>query len=329
MITNNTLVQLSLLLMLLPCMCVAAAPPASQPVIEKLGTIECDMVECTPVVFHGRIKLVEYVRDNYRHRPADAPKETYFRVVDLLSGEISPPLAVGYHLCSAIVENDTLYVFGVDKLGGESIGCFHSTDLTHWQNQTALHLPKWGIYNTSVCKADGRYVMAFEIDRPPDQAGVPFTIRFAESKDLAHWTLTPNDCVFAKDRYTACPSIRYLDGNQFYMVYLEEEPGPHYRPYIARSKDLIHWQVAKNSPVLTPSDDDRRLFTGAKFTDAEKHRLATADDINNSDVDFCQFEGKTLISYSWGNQLGIEHLALARYPGSLADLLRSPFGQAN
>lgn len=293
--------------------------------IQKLGTLECDMVESTPVVFHGRIKLVEYVRDNYQHRPADAPKETYFRVVDLNSGETSLPFAVGYHLCCAMVQGDALYVFGVDKWGGETIRSFRSIDLIHWQSDVALHLPGWGIYNTSVCKADGRYVMAIEIDRPADQTGVPFTMRFAESKDLSHWSLTADDCVFAKDRYTACPAIRYLEDGQFYMVYLEEEPGPHYRPYVARSSDLIHWQVARNSPVLTPSDDDRRHYPTAKFTDAEKHRLATAVDINNSDVDFCQFDGEVLITYSWGNQLGIEHLALAKYPASLTQFLQAPF----
>lgn len=319
-------IPLSLLLMFFPAAVFADGGLATtQPSIQKLGTIECDMVECTPVVFHGRIKLVEYVRDNYQHRPADAPKQTYFRVVDRDSGETSPPFAVGYHLCCAIVEGDALYVFGVNKWGGETIRSFRSTDLVHWTSEVALNLPNWGMYNTSVCKADGRYVMAIEIDRPPEEAGVPFTMRFAESKDLEHWSLAPGDRVFAKDRYTACPSIRYLSDGQFYMVYLEEEPGPHYRPYVARSKDLIHWEVAKNAPLLSPSDDDRRIAPIAKLTDAEKRRIATAVDINNSDVDFCELHGQCLISYSWGNQLGIEHLALATYPGTLEHLLRSPF----
>lgn len=293
--------------------------------IQKLGTIECDMAECTPVVFGGRIKLVEYVRENYQHRLASLSGKTYFRVVDLNSGDISPPFAVGYHLCCAMIAGDTLYVFGVSSWGAEAVHSFHSTDLVHWTNDIAINLPHWGVFNTSVCKAAGRYIMAIEIDRPPDEAGMPFTIRFAESKDLVHWLLTPRDCVFSKDRYTACPTIRYLEDGQFYVVYLEQEPGPRYRTYVARSRDLVHWEVAKNAPILSPSDDDRKLAPRAKFTETEKHRIATAVDINNSDVDFCEFQGRVLITYSWGNQQGIEHLALASYSGTVAQFLREPF----
>ena len=36
-------------------------------------------------------------------------------------------------------------------------------------------------------------------------------------------------------------------------------------------------------------------------------------DLNNSDVDFCEFRGKTIITYSWGNQQGTEFLAEAVY----------------
>jgi hypothetical protein len=293
--------------------------------IERLGTIECDMAECTPVVFGGRVKLVEYVRENYQHRLAGVSGKTYFRVVDLESGDVSLPFAVGFHLCCAMVEGDTLYVFGVSRWGAEAIQSIHSTDLVHWTSDVAITLPHWGVFNTSVCKADGRYVMAIEIDRPPEEAGVPFTIRFAESKDLVRWSLTPGDCVFAKDRYTACPTIRYLEDGQFYVVYLEQEPGPRYRTYVARSKNLVHWEVAKNSPILSPSDGDRKLAPRATFTDAEKHRIASAVDINNSDVDFCEFQGQVVITYSWGNQQGIEHLALASCAGSVSQFLREAF----
>ena len=37
-----------------------------KPLIKKLGTIDCDLVETTPVVFHGRLYRFEYVRANYK-----------------------------------------------------------------------------------------------------------------------------------------------------------------------------------------------------------------------------------------------------------------------
>jgi hypothetical protein len=46
-----------------------------------------------------------------------------------------------------------------------------------------------------------------------------------------------------------------------------------------------------------------------------KKRIAEAKDINNRDLDFCEFNGKTIITYSWGNQQGTEHLAQAEYEG--------------
>lgn len=54
--------------------------------------------------------------------------------------------------------------------------------------------------------------MALEIGGPPEEAGVRFTMRFAESEDLLAWRLMDRKRVFARDRYTACPALRYLDG---------------------------------------------------------------------------------------------------------------------
>jgi hypothetical protein len=44
----------------------SASAAAGAPVIKKLGTIDCDMVETTPVVFHGKLYRFEYVRENYK-----------------------------------------------------------------------------------------------------------------------------------------------------------------------------------------------------------------------------------------------------------------------
>ena len=75
---------------------------------------------------------------------------------------------------------------------------------------------------------------------------------------------------------------------------------------------------------MTFSDDDRRI-ANPKLPKALQERVATAKNINNSDVDLCEFEGKTILYYSWGNQQGVEHLAEAVYDGSLASFLRGFF----
>ena len=297
-------------------------PPKTkgEPQIRKLGTVDCDMVETTPVVFKRRLYRFEYVRDYYK---ANKTGKSYFRFVDVKTGEYTSPFAADYHLGSAHVEGDTMYVYGVNIWGGTEIGVFWSKDLKKWSSETALDLPGWGIFNNSVCKGKGRYVMAFEIDKPAEETGAPFTMRFAESPDLIHWKLTPPECVFAKDRYTACPAIRFLDG-LYYMIYLEARPGPTYEPHIVRSKDLVHWEASPLNPVFKHSFEDK-FIANPKLTAEERDRIAKAVDINNSDIDLCEFEGKTIIVYSWGNQQGIEHLAEAVYDGTLAEFLRSWF----
>ena len=288
--------------------------------VHKLGTIDCDLVEATPVVFHGRLYRFEYVRGGYKPNKTG---NSYFRFVDVKTGEPTPAFAAGYHLGSAYVEGDTAWAFGVDNWDGTRIQVFWSQDLKTWHDKPALELPGWGIFNTSVCRGRHGYVMAFEIGRPPEETGVAFTMRFAESDDLLNWRLTPSDHVYSKERYTACPAIRFLD-NWYYMIYLEACPGPTYEPRIVRSRNLVHWESSPLNPLMRFDDSDRRI-ANPKLTPEERARISKAENLNNSDVDLCEFEGKTIIIYSWGNQQGIEHLAEAEYPGTLAEFLQGYF----
>ena len=298
----------------------SAVGESARPVIRKLGTMDCDMVETTPVVFHDKLYRFEYVRDNYR---PNTTGKSCFRFIDEASGEATPAFAPGYHLGSAFVNGDTMYVYGVDTWKASKIHVFWSKDLTEWKDQTAIDLPGWGIFNNSVYKGKDAYVMAFEIDSPPEETGAPFTMRFSTSKDVLNWQLTPKECVYTKERYSACPALRFLDG-YYYMVYLEAYPGPSYAPHIVRSKDLIAWEPSPFNPIMKHSDDDKKI-ANPQLTQAQRDRIAKAVDLNNSDVDFCEFQGKTIITYSWGNQTGIEHLAEAVYEGSEADFLKGFF----
>jgi len=298
--------------------------PAGRPRIVKIGTVDCDMVETTPVVFQGRLYRFEYVRSNYwRNRTG----QSYFRFVDRETGRATPAFAQGYVFGSAFVDGDRVYVTGTSTEAGwtgQRVQMFASRDLRQWETWTALDLPGWGICNTSVCRADGEYVMMFEIHLPADQAGVPFTARFAKSRDLRHWELTPPECVYAKDRYTAPHCLRYLDG-WFYDFYLEAYNG--YETRVVRSRDLVHWEPGPLNPVLAASDTDRRL-ADPKLPARLRRRIAEAQDLNNSDIDFCEVNGRVLITYSWGNQLGVEHLAEAVFDGTEEQFLRAWFPEA-
>jgi hypothetical protein len=292
----------------------AAEPPVDQdgrPLIKKLGTIAVDIVENSPVVFHDKLYIFMGRHD--------------FHFVEHDTGRKTPSFTSGY-FGNAFVDGDTMYVTVASA--GPQVTMYTSKDLEHWQSQTALDLPGYKIYNTSICKAGDTYVMMFEIGEPREEAGHAFTARFATSKDLKHWAVTPPECNYAKDRYTAPHALRWLDG-YYYDFYLEAIRGEPYEShgyemYVVRSKDLIHWEKSPLNPVLRASDEDRRL-AAPDFSEEQRQRIATAKNLNNSDIDFCEYQGRVIIVYSWGNQTGVEHLAEAVYEGSVEDFLRGWF----
>lgn len=292
-----------------------------KPLIRKLGTVECDLVEATPLVFWDHLCRFEYVRSQYKHNPTG---DSYLQLVDHETGERSPAFGHGYHLASAYAEGETVWAFAVDIWDGEEIHVFWSEDLETWREQTALRLPGWGLFNTSVCKGPEGYVMAFEVGRAPLEIGARFTIFFAQSPDLKNWTMLSSDHVYALDRYTACPAIRYLSDGYYYMAYLEALPGPEYAMCLVRSRDLLAWELSPLNPMLEHSDEDK-LIANPALTVAERAHIAAAENRNNSDVDLCEFEGQTIITYAWGNQLGTEFLAEAVYDGTLDSFLQGFF----
>jgi len=303
-----------------------ARDSSGKPILRKLGTVDCDMVETTPVVFHGRLYRFEYVRDRY-YKP-NSTGASYFRFVDMETGAFTPAFARGYHLGSAHAQGDTMYVYGVPAWDGPSVQVFWSRDLEQWKERVALGTPGWGLFNTSVCQGQGgMFVMAVEIGRPPEEAGVPFTVRFALSADLLDWQLTPSDRVYSREKYTACPALRWFEP-WYYMIYLEAYPrspaGAEYKTHIVRSRDLVHWEPSRFNPILEHSDEDKRIASKA-IGAAERERIRGIVNVNNSDVDLCEWRGRTVLFYSWGTQKGDEFLAQAEYDGPLQELLEGYF----
>ena len=292
---------------------------AGRPLIERLGTIECDLVEVTPVVFRGRVYRGEWVRRQYA---GNRLGREYGRLIDHETGWETAPVGVDEIFHSAFVEGDTAYLLGTSNdegWNGARVNIHASTDLEHWESWTALDLPGFSICNTSLTRAGDRYALMFEISKPEEQTGVPFTARFAFSDDLHTWDVTPPECNYEKDRYTAPHCLRWLDGwfYDFYLEWFESE----YETRVVRSRDLVHWDPSPLNPIMRSTPEDR-IPRNPNFTEEQKHRLATAVNCNNSDIDFCEHDGRLVITYSWGNQEGIEHLAEAVYQGTLEQFLR-------
>lgn len=308
---------LLLFILLLASDAISAAPE-----IVKLGTIDIDLVETTPIVFKERLYRFEYVRHNYWNNSSG---KSFFRFIDHETGEATPSFAVGYHFGSAAVDGDLVIVTGTKAVDGEEVDLFVSRDLEHWDSWNALTLPGYGLFNTSLCKTPEGYTLMFEVGKPEEVAGVRFTARFATSPDLKVWTLTAPECTFDKSRYTAPHCLRWHEG-WYYNFYLEEISGS-YEQYVVRSRDLIHWDPSPMNPVLKADDSDRTIANQA-LTAEQRKRIAEAVNLNNSDFDYCEFEGHLVINYSWGNQRGTEFLAEARYEGSESAFLHALFPSA-
>ncbi len=308
------------LIFILACSSKQPAPKDldGRPLIIKLGTIDVDLVETTPIVLKDKIYRFEYVRKGYWNNKTG---DSYFRFIDHETGQATKSFAKGYHLGSAFVDNGTVYVTAVDIWNGERIFIFASQDLKHWESWQAFKLPGFGIFNTSLTLADNKYVLMFEIGKPEEKAGERFTANFATSTDLKEWKILPSEYNYAKDRYTAPHCLRYLDG-YYYNFYLEAHNG--YEMRVVRSKDLMNWKSSPLNPVLKASEEDKQITTPG-FLEELRSKVIKAENINNSDIDFCEFNGQLIINYSWGNQHGEEFLAEAVYEGTLKQFLQGWF----
>ena len=143
--------------------------------------------------------------------------------------------------------------------------------------------------------------MAYESNLP-----VKFCFKFARSKDLAKWKKI-DGLVFTgvNNEYSACPVIRYFKP-YYYVIYLHAPMAGHngWIAFMARSKDLVTWQLSPKNPVLEAGKGEGR---------------------NNSDVDLIEIDGKTYVYYATGDQQTWMELKRAMYPGPMAEFFQSYF----
>lgn len=300
------------------------------PVLKKSGGI-LNGTESTPFVYKNRLLLLSTHWNGFGDLSGCcAAIRDYFtqEVLGSVGGE-------GYRFYSAFCENDHVYVFCTKD---NCVYCYHSDDLKTWDKYVALRMPEmFELFNTSVCKGDGVYMMAIECAwagqgswDQENKVGNPYigeyyTEFFARSADLVHWGNLPFDMSYTKERYNACPALRYCEG-YYYMICLERLPCNHYAPYMYRTQDFATWELGLYNPILIASEEDRHVKEGLV-----EHPKIVADYVNtnNSDVDLCEYEGKTYIVYNSGHQgeaKGFNGLLCeAVYEGTLSEYLKANF----
>lgn len=302
-------------------------PYPMKPVIRKLGTIACDIVEATPLVFRNELYRFEYIRPSVRN-VKNTLGTSYFQLVNVRNGALSAPFAFDHHLGCAYVDQDTVYSVGcAGRWDSDTLHFYRSTDLQNWEQYAELHMPGWGINNTGICRMGDVYTLLIEISAPEEEVGrAKYTFRFLQSTDLTHWTLTPHECAFQRDRYAGGPAIYTVpDDPHYYVGYLEAYPTGKFANCLARSTDLIHWEYSPFNPLLMYDDAEDKKIASPFLTPDERERIRGALDVNNSDMEMCEYLGRTILYYSWGDQHGTEFLAEAAYEGSMRDLLQGFF----
>ena len=253
--------------------------------LKKLGTIDIFIVEANPIVFKGRPWLMQYIRytNEKKRYRGNTLGTSYFRFLDMTDMKTTTP-PFGHGLH-----------MGNAFVEGDRI--------------IVTAVENWG---------KSKF---YQLDAPKEMVNVAFTMFFAESRDLREWKLIP-DAVFGRDFYTGAPVIRYHDG-MFYFFYLNGNYKNGYEMYVAYSKDLKNWTISDKNPVMTFNESDKLIHPAAQFNQTELDYIRNAVDINASDLDFCDYHGKLICSYSWGNQRGDEFLALAEADTTEAEFCKS------
>ena len=170
--------------------------------------------------------------------------------------------------------------------------------------------PGWSYCNTGLTKGPDGYVLLVEAgydDNTSEEirnyVGEYYTMFFFTSPDLKTWTqLDPERYHLTNERYSGGPWLKYSDG-WYYAFQLERLPGMRYTNYIYRSKDLETWEMGKYNPVLMPSNEDKQISPNMiDVTEEDLERIRKCYNINNSDIDLCEWKGQTYITYGCGNQ---------------------------
>ena len=270
------------------------------PEIKKLG-ICSPYGEETPFVWNGRLYRLELIDPSFGLKKGIAKAG----IRDVETGKIISTFAEDSYFHSAFVEDDKVYVTGVSMQGMDTIRIYESADLINWTGRDLLTNPGWAYCNSQITKGPDGYVIILEAGLPKECVGTEYTHFFATSPDMKNWThLDPERYSLTKERYNGGPWIRYSDG-YYYAIAVELLPGKRFSNILSRSKDLETGEVGKYNPLLMPSNEDK-LYSPhiCDFTEERLEQIKTAYNINNSDIDMCDWQGNVYINYLCGNQLG-------------------------
>ena len=342
---------------------VASRAAASRSAVAKAGVYDYMTQESSPVVFNGRLLMLESIPREYANRdPRLAACDNYMRVRDMETlGVVVSLLASCNHSFGAafVYANadgaDTFVVSATpwDRHGAWSGPCSGgascSVDLL-WSSSPTLEESSWtarvpgipfpgfGIYNQDIMPVPAsaalpfRWAMAIETTQEKARFAVSAS---ADPTNTSAWALLNASFTVPPWPDTgSCPSLRH-DGEFFY--YLTGGKNIH----IMRSPDLLGWQESATD-VLVFSDPGDCIVAPSWFgpyvpTGEALQRLQTCGPAgtfgDDSDVDLVEWTRPfgsngppiVLLEYGSGDQRTFGFSNLAIFNGTMIEFLRSFF----
>ena len=286
------------------------------PIVKK-GVVPGASCEVTPFVFKERLYRVENFKasTNFPGRPAQYRfHEDGFRIRDVEKDQIISIPLLNHYFAIAYVWQDRVYVYAGDYeqdlpwCNIRKLIMISSTDLITWTAPQIVLTAESDehLFNTDICHDGKRFVMLYETD---DESWPKFTFKFCESDDLVHWRKIP-DALYGTNRYVGGPAL-YFEDNWYYSLYLEDLGEGYFETRITRSRDLIDWQDA-------PADRPFMTFDPERFTNPIHY--PEVKELNASDVELCEWKGKTIIYFNGGDQLNCGDVQSAEFDGCPREL---------
>ncbi len=303
---------------------------SSSPRFRRMGAVS-PSGETSPFVFRGKLYRMELVTPTGGTDMSDVRIHCEIREAE--GGRLISSFAhARSYYPAAFVDGDTVRVTATKleraadgEVGpGGCIMVYESKDLVEWKERVLFERPGFRFFNTTVAKGPQGYVLAMETNTRP-QCGVPFTMFFATSKDFVEWKAMDDSTAFPKRWYCGGPFMVWSDG-WYYLSLVAELPCERYCQYLYRTRDFRKWETGRYNPLLLVSDDDRRISPNAHSLDsAMRGRIARAFVCSASDLEMCDYEGKTYMTYEIGDQKGFAYLVEAWYDGPMSKLLSDFF----
>lgn len=303
---------------------------SSFPRFRRMGAVS-PSGETSPFVFRGKLYRMELVTPTGGTDMSDVRIHCEIREAE--GGRLVSSFAhAKSYYPAAFVDGDTVRVTATKleraadgEVGpGGCIMVYESKDLVEWKERVLFERPGFRFFNTTVAKGPQGYVLAMETNTRP-QCGVPFTMFFATSKDFVEWKAMDDSTAFPKRWYCGGPFMVWSDG-WYYLSLVAALPCERYCQYLYRTRDFRKWETGRYNPLLLVSDDDRRISPNAHSLDsAMRGKIARAFVCSASDLEMCDYEGKTYMTYEIGDQKGFAYLVEAWYDGPMSELLENFF----